>query len=87
MTQTTDVPELPCKTCLKYPVCKQKEEITCQDALKWLYYDGLDVFPGTTITEVEKYFGRELSMIKNNSFVMKFKKEKDHHSCMIVKNM
>ena len=79
---------IPCEECLKYPICASKDHIECDDLIEWLmeYYKvNTEVFV-ERINSYEKYVDKELSVITPHALCLDFKKEKDHHSCMIATN-
>jgi len=80
--------DLPCMTCLKYPICAAKDELKCEDLLMWLTeYDMKSEDFSNRLIGFEKWWGREASIITKDSLKMLFKKKKDHYQCLFVKNM
>lgn len=78
---------LPCLTCLKYPICANKDEVQCDDLIKWLLYFQTTSEDFTNrLGGFEAYWDREVSVITENSLCLYFKNRKDHHSCLISKN-
>lgn len=76
-----------CKTCLKYPICKFKQEVICKDLVAWIMQnDTSTVAFQERLTSIEKQWGKEISVM-TSSGMLKFKKEKDQYSCLIAKNM
>jgi len=71
---------LPCKGCLKFPVCKYKKTIYCEDLTKCILEDN------NNLILFEKLMGREAAtvFIKTNEILMKI--EPDIHACMIAMN-
>ena len=78
---------IPCKGCLKLPVCRHKEKIRCQDIIEWVLPVMRHGEPSNRLIEFETFFDREVGVILTTSFVMEMKEEKDNHACLIVKNM
>jgi hypothetical protein len=78
---------IPCKGCLKFPVCRHKAKIRCQDIIDWVLPVMQDDGPSNRLIEFETFFDREVGVILTTSFVMEMKEEKDNHACLIVKNM
>lgn len=79
---------LPCTECLKFPICVSLNLITCSDLIKWLMKHNTDTEEfGKRLGGFEALYGREASVITEKSVQIYFKKEKDHHSCLIAKNM
>ena len=79
---------LPCLTCLKYPICANKNELDCVDLIEWLmvFQTSSEDFRNR-LGGFEAYWNKEVSIISSNqgSIYLYFKKEKDHHSCLIAK--
>ena len=76
-----------CKKCLKLPVCKYKHEVICKDLVQWLHHnDTTTIAFQERINAIERLWGKELSVILSSG-ILKFKKEKDQYSCLVVKNM
>ncbi len=81
---------IPCITCLKYPICASKDELECKDLVGWLTEHDIGIGKrATKIIEFEKWWDREiLYMIGyQESAKLYFKKEKDHHQCLIARNL
>lgn len=79
---------LPCITCLKYAVCVTKDELKCEDLVMWLteLTTGSEEF-SNRLVGFEAWWGREASVITQDSLKMYFKKKKDTYQCLFVKNM
>jgi len=73
---------LTCKTCLKLPICKYKQEIVCKDLVRWL----LDDTTHERLVYFEKWWGKDLSVL-TASGSLKFKEREDQYACLIAKNM
>ena len=77
-----------CKKCLKLPVCKYKHEVICKDLVQWIHLNDTTIIGSSQkrINAIERLWGKELSVILSSG-ILKFKKEKDQYSCLVVKNM
>lgn len=77
---------IPCKTCLKYPICKFKDDLECADLVNWLmeFDTKTDAF-SNRLNGFGKWWGRDPSVITQDTLRMYFKKRKDHHSCAIIR--
>lgn len=77
---------IPCKECLKFAICKGRDHIDCRDVIKHLmeYYKVDTERFVRLLTEFEEYYDKEVAVITEVSICLDFKKEKDHHSCMIA---
>jgi hypothetical protein len=65
---------MPCKTCLKFPVCKRKDQIYCGDIINWIHTPvTINQHP---INDFEKFIGKKIYLILNTSLVLVFKKER-----------
>jgi hypothetical protein len=83
--------KLPCKLCLKFPICVSKPSILCKDLIQWLI-PAKENFEHTPefvrrLGWFESFYDREVSVITEKTICLYFKKEKDHHSCLVAKNM
>jgi len=73
-----------CKTCLKYPVCVNKQEVVCPDLFKALVKYDFDTEKSVSvITEFEKWWGKEMSIINTSNKSIRFKDKEDNYSCLI----
>lgn len=77
---------LPCLTCLKYPICANKNKIKCDDLIKWImeFQTTSEDFT-KRLGGFEAYWDREVSVITGKTLSLYFKPKKDHHSCLITK--
>ncbi len=73
----------PCKECLKFPICKHKQEFECKDLVYWI----VSSKNGERMIYLEKWWDKELASILCESGTIRFKKKKDQYSCLILKNM
>lgn len=77
--------KLICMTCLKYPICISKEELTCVDLINWFWECRLDTDKfANRINSFEAWWDREVSVLSQMSFRLAFKKQKDCYSTLIV---
>jgi hypothetical protein len=56
---------IPCNECLKFPICKYKYELRCEDITTYLY-----PFIEPEMGNVEKYFNKKLSFISKKGIVV-----------------
>ena len=77
--------KLECKTCLKYPVCKHKDILECEDLYRWLLeYEPCEVKAQNRYAYFEKWWGRELGVLNTHSKSISLKKERDPFQCIIA---
>ena len=77
--------ELPCKTCLKFPICVSKNILKCVDLVDWLTkYRTYENRHAERIMNFEKWWDRDVCLIIQDVPMISFKKEKDNYQCLIV---
>jgi len=79
---------IPCKECLKHPICIRREEIDCHDLITWImeYHKKDHEKFVKRLISYEALVNKEVSVVVEESLILQFKKGKDHHSCMIATN-
>ena len=79
---------IPCKECLKHPICIRKIEVYCHDLVTWImeYHKINHEKFVERMTSYEDLVNKEVSVVVEEELILQFKKKKDHHSCMIVTN-
>ena len=75
----------PCRVCLKYPLCIGKRLIKCHDLIEWLMeHKHNRKALSLRIRFFEEWCDKDISIITPKALRLEFKREKDHHSCMIA---
>lgn len=77
---------IPCKECLKYSICINKNPIKCIDLVQWLLIGDDKYEVGERISSFESWCNRDLDVIGTKSNKLLFKEIKNNYQCIIITN-